>query len=298
MAHRERYGTVSRDSYVALFAIPFIMLLGAGFAHIGSAGEPFADGLHLYAWITLLAFAIQWVAFVPAIIKQTEHFFDLVGALTFIMVSVIAYAASGHYDAYATIALLLVVVWATRIGTFLFRRVRVAGSDRRFDLVKTSFLQFLLGWTLQGFWITFTSAAAIGVIITPQRPELGVVAILGLAVWGAGFLFEIVADRQKSRFRADPANRGKFIDVGLWSMSRHPNYFGEIVLWTGVAIFAVPALEGLTLWLLMSPIFVAVLLIFVSGIPPLQTRADAKWGGQPAYEHYKATTPAVIPRFW
>ena len=155
---------MSRDSYVALFAIPFITLLGAGFAYIGTPAS-LSRTLHLYAWITLLAFAIQWVAFVPAIIKQTEHFFDLVGALTFITVSVIAYAASGHYDAYATIALLLVVVWATRIGTFLFRRVRVAGSDRRFDLVKTSFLQFLLGWTLQGFWITFTSAAAIGVIV-------------------------------------------------------------------------------------------------------------------------------------
>ena len=108
----------------------------------------------------------------------------------------------------------------------------------------------------------------------------------------------MVADRQKARFKANPANREKFIDVGLWSLCRHPNYFGEIVLWTGVAIFAAPALQGLTLWLLLSPVFVAIQLVFVSGIPPLQTRADAKWGGQPAYEQYKATTPAVIPRIW
>ena len=165
-------------------------------------------------------------------------------------------------------------------------------------MVKTSFLQFLLGWTLQGFWVTFTSAAAIGAIIAPQRPEFGSVAAVGLAVWALGFAFEAVADHQKSRFKADPANRDKFIDVGLWSMCRHPNYFGEIVLWTGVAIFAIPALEGLTLWLLLSPVFVAVLLVLVSGVPPLQMRADAKWGGQPAYERYKATTPAVVPRLW
>lgn len=289
---------MSRDSYIALFATPFVALLGAGFAYVGSAGQPFAGGLHLFASITILAFAIQWVAFVPAIIKQTEHFFDLVGALTFIMVAAFAYVTSGNYDTYATIALLLIIVWAARIGTFLFRRVRTVGKDQRFDMVKTSFLQFLLGWTLQGFWVTFTSAAAIGAILAPQRPEFGSVAVVGLAVWALGFAFEAVADHQKSRFKADPANRDKFIDVGLWSMCRHPNYFGEIVLWTGVAIFAIPALEGLTLWLLLSPVFVAVLLVLVSGVPPLQMRADAKWGGQPAYERYKATTPAVVPRLW
>ena len=289
---------MSRDSYIALFATPFIILLGAGFAYVGSDGRPFADGLHLFALITILAFAIQWVAFVPAIVNQTEHFFDLVGALTFVTVAALAYVMSGHYDLYATIAMLLVVVWAVRIGTFLFRRVRTVGKDQRFDVVKTSFLQFLLGWTLQGLWVTFTSAAAIAVILAPQRPEFGSVAVVGLMVWAAGFTFEVVADRQKTRFKADPANRGNFITVGLWSMCRHPNYFGEIVLWTGVAIFAVPALQGLTLWLLLSPAFVALLLVFVSGIPPLQTRADAKWGGQPAYERYKSTTPAVIPRLW
>lgn len=289
---------MSKDSYVALVATPFIILLGAGFAYAGSDGRPFADGLHLFALLTFLAFAIQWVAFVPAIINQTEHFFDLVGALTFIAVAALAYVVSGHHDLYATIATALVVVWAVRIGTFLFRRVRMVGKDQRFDVVKTSFLQFLLGWTLQGFWITFTSAAAIAVILAPQRPEFGPGAVVGLVVWAAGFTFEVVADRQKARFKANPANREKFIDVGLWSLCRHPNYFGEIVLWTGVAIFSAPALQGLTLWLLLSPVFVAIQLVFVSGIPPLQTRADAKWGGQPAYEQYKATTRAVIPRIW
>ena len=120
----------------------------------------------------------------------------------------------------------------------------------------------------------------------------------GLAGWAIGLLFEAVGDFQLARFKADPNNKGRVMDRGLWRWTRHPNYFGEIVLWTGVAIFAVPALHGLTLWLLLSPAFVALLLVFVSGIPPLQTRADAKWGGQPAYERYKSTTPAVIPRLW
>jgi steroid 5-alpha reductase family enzyme len=105
-----------------------------------------------------------------------------------------------------------------------------------------------------------------------------------------------VSDAQKNRFRADPANRGKFIQTGLWAWSRHPNYFGEIVLWIGVAIIALPVLRGWQYLTLISPVFVTLLLTRVSGVPMLERRADEKWGGQEDYEAYKARTPVLIPR--
>jgi len=105
-----------------------------------------------------------------------------------------------------------------------------------------------------------------------------------------------MADAQKSRFKADPGNRGKFIQSGLWSRSRHPNYFGEIVLWTGVMIIALPVLQGWQWVALVSPLFVILLLTRVSGVPLLEKKADQAWGGQPEYEAYKKQTPVLIPR--
>ena len=113
---------------------------------------------------------------------------------------------------------------------------------------------------------------------------------------GFGFSIEIVADRQKSAFRADPANAGRFISSGLWAWSRHPNYFGEIVLWFGIAILAWPALAGWQLATLVSPLFVYVLLTKGSGIPPLETRAEERWGDDPAYRAYVERTPVLWPR--
>jgi steroid 5-alpha reductase family enzyme len=125
---------------------------------------------------------------------------------------------------------------------------------------------------------------------------LGLFALAGSLVWAFGFAIEVVADAQKSRFRADPENAGKFIDAGLWAWSRHPNYFGEIVLWIGVAVIALPVLRGWQWVTLISPVFVAVLLTRISGVPILEKRADEKWGGQEDYEAYKERTPVLIPR--
>ena len=128
------------------------------------------------------------------------------------------------------------------------------------------------------------------------KRDLGVFALVGFLVWSLGFAIEVIADRQKSRFRADPRNVSKFINVGLWSWSRHPNYFGEIVLWIGVAFIALPTLNGWQLLTLISPILVIILLTQVSGIPLLETHADEMWGGQADYENYKARTSLLVPR--
>ncbi|MEI6358244.1 MAG: DUF1295 domain-containing protein, partial [Verrucomicrobiota bacterium] len=156
--------------------------------------------------------------------------------------------------------------------------------------------RFLVAWTIQGLWVGLTLAAALAAITTTVRQSLGVVEYLGVAVWVAGFAVEAVADWQKGRFRANPANKGRFIRDGLWAWSRHPNYFGEIVLWVGVALIAVPVLQGWQLVTLISPVFVTLLLTRVSGVPLLEQKADKTWGGQPDYEAYKAATPVLVLR--
>ena len=151
-------------------------------------------------------------------------------------------------------------------------------------------------WTLQGLWVLLTLAAALAVITGVERQPIGWIAISGIVVWAAGFSIEVAADRQKSAFKRDPANDGRFITSGLWAWSRHPNYFGEIVLWTGIAIIALPVLSGWRWATLISPVFVTLLLTRVSGIPMLEARADERWGEEEEYREYKANTPVLVPR--
>jgi steroid 5-alpha reductase family enzyme len=280
----------------SLIALPVVVLAGVGIAWAGSQGGATVAGISVFALCVGLAFLIQWLVFIPAYLTQSERFFDLTGSITYISVTVIAVLLSQVVDGRSLLLLGLVVLWAVRLGTFLFRRIRKAGKDARFDEIKPSFIRFLLTWTLQGLWVTLTLAAALAAITTTTRKELGLFALMGFVVWLVGIAFEATADAQKSRFRADPANKGRFIDSGLWAWSRHPNYFGEIVLWIGVAIIALPVLRGWQWVTLISPVFVTLLLTRVSGVPMLEKRADEKWGGQKDYEAYKARTPVLIPR--
>jgi steroid 5-alpha reductase family enzyme len=276
--------------------VPIIILIGLGIAWAGSQGGASVSGIPIFALSVGLAFLIQWLAFIPAYLLQNESFFDLTGSITYISVTAIAVLLSPVVDGRSILLLALVVFWAVRLGTFLFRRIRKAGKDTRFDELKPSFIRFLTTWTLQGLWVTLTLAAALAAITTTTRKELGLLALIGFLVWVFGFAFEVTADTQKSRFRADPGNKGRFIRTGLWAWSRHPNYFGEIVLWIGVAIIALPALRGWQWVTLISPVFVALLLTRISGVPILERRADEKWGGQEDYEAYKERTPVLIPR--
>jgi len=199
-------------------------------------------------------------------------------------------------DARSWLLLGIISIWTIRLGVFLLRRVLAAGEDRRFRDIKPSFARFLLTWTIQGLWVSLTIAAALAAITTMSRRDLGLIGLLGFLVWLIGFGIEVLADQQKSKFRADQQNAGKFINTGLWSWSRHPNYFGEIVLWIGVAIIAIPVLSGWQWLTLISPLFVVILLTRVSGVPMLEQQADEKWAGQADYEDYKARTSLLILR--
>ena len=296
MQIRKRMNMMDEQTRRALIALPLVLFVAAALALAGSQGGITVSGIPLFALCVALAFVIQWAAFIPAFVMQTERYYDLTGSSTYITVMTVAVMLSPATDARSILLLLIVVVWAVRLGTFLFGRIRATGSDERFDNIKPSFARFLLAWTLQGLWVSFSLAAALAAITSEIRQQPGLFAGIGMLVWLLGFGIEVVADWQKSRFRAAPANRGRFINIGLWSWSRHPNYFGEIVLWIGVAIIALPVLRGWQLVTLISPVFITVLLTRISGVPLLEARADKKWGGQADYESYKASTPVLIPR--
>ncbi len=280
----------------SIIAIIVVIIIGFLVALAGSQGGRKIGMMPIFFYAVAVIFLIQWVAFIFAYSKQTEKFFDLTGALTYISVISIAAIMSAGLDARSYLLWALVVIWAGRLGTFLFRRIHKAGKDDRFDEIKPSFFRFLNTWNLQGLWINLTMAAALIAITTTTRKEWDLFAWVGLLVWIIGFSFEVTADAQKSKFNTDPANAGKFINTGLWSHSRHPNYFGEITLWVGVLIIALPVLQGWQWVALISPVFVTLLLTRVSGVPMLEKKADKKWGGQPDYEEYKKKTPVLIPR--
>jgi len=279
----------------AVVALPVVVLIGAGLAWAGSQGGVSAAGLPFFGAAVGLAFLVQWIAFVPAYLGQTERYYDLTGSATYVTVTALAVFVTPDADGRSVLLLALIVIWAARLGTFLFRRIHAAGKDGRFDEIKPSWPRFLLAWTLQGLWVAFTASAAWAAITSNVRRPLGAFAIAGVLVWAVGFVIEAVADAQKRRFLADPSNRGRFIRTGLWARSRHPNYFGEIVLWIGVAIIALPVLSGWQWVTLTSPVFVGLLLTQVSGVPLLERRADEKWGGQEDYEAYKRRTPVLVP---
>lgn len=279
-----------------LFVLPILVLMGLLVAWAGSQGGTAIMGIPVFALAVGLAFLIQWLAFIPAYRLQTEKFFDLTGSLTYVSVITLAVFLSAGADGRAILLWALVVIWAIRLGAFLFGRINRSGKDDRFDEIKPAAIRFLNVWTIQGLWVTLTMAAALVAITTTNRKELDGFALVGFLIWAGGFVIEVVADTQKSRFSANPDNRGKFIQAGLWSRSRHPNYFGEIVLWIGVAVIALPVLQGWQWCALISPVFVTLLITRVSGIPLLEKKADAKWGGQEDYEAYKKKTPVLIPR--
>ncbi len=280
----------------ALIVMPILIVIGILFALAGSQGGSRVAGIPVFALLVGLIFLIQWLVFVPSYLRQTEKFFDLTGSLTYISITILALLLSPALDALAILVGVLVIIWAGRLGSFLFGRVKKAGKDDRFDEIKPSFIRFLNVWTIQALWITFTAIAALITITTAARKELDIFALIGFLVWAFGFAMEVTADLQKSRFNADPNNAGRFIHTGLWSRSRHPNYFGEIVLWIGMMIIALPVLQGWQWVALISPIFVTLLLTRVSGVPLLEKKADQKWGGQEDYEVYKKRTPVLIPK--
>lgn len=280
----------------ALFVLLVSIGISVGLVFSAQYQQPKAEALSIMAMCAVLAFGIQWLVYVPAYLKQTERFYDLTGSITFIAVAFYAIDRQTELSVTSILLAAMVVIWAARLGTFLFLRINKDGTDGRFDEIKPNKYRFFAAWTLQGLWVLITSGAALTVITSTQQATTHWLTWCGLALWLFGFLFEVIADNQKFRFKQNPDNQKRFIQSGLWAYSRHPNYFGEITLWCGVALAAFPALVGWQHVALISPLFVTLLLTKVSGVPLLEKRADQKWQNDKDYQTYKAATPVLIPK--
>lgn len=246
--------------------------------------------------IFLIAFAIQWVAFIPAYLLKTEKFYDLTGGVTFMITTWVAWMAIDQAPMLNTILAISITIWALRLSLFLFFRVRKTGEDARFNEIKRSAPRFFLTWTLQGTWVSLTLAPVIVLLTTNTKNDLPILSIIGVFLWLLGLLIEVVADLQKSKFKADPLNHHRFISSGLWSFSRHPNYFGEWLLWVGISIIALPFLSGWQFVSLISPVFIFILLTKISGVPLLEKKAEEKWGADAEYRVYVDTVPVFFPK--
>ncbi len=178
----------------SLLAILVSLAVAGAIAWAGSRGGATLRDVPLFAVCGLLAFAINWVAFVPAFAYQTEQFFDLVGSVTYLTVVAFAVVFGSGQDPRALLLAILIAIWALRLGSFLFRRIRKDGSDDRFDALKPDFARFLMTWTLQGLWVFLTLACALAAITSTEKIPLTWVAVVGSAIWLAGFAVEVVAD--------------------------------------------------------------------------------------------------------
>tara|TARA_B110000459_G_scaffold199949_1_gene247502 strand:- start:545 stop:1399 length:855 start_codon:yes stop_codon:yes gene_type:complete len=267
---------------VVAFSLPFIIALLTGVENVVLA--------------VLLAFFVQWTFFIPAYIFQTEKFYDLVGSITYLSVVLFTLYRSTVMPIESLVVVACVVVWAVRLGSFLFLRIKKDGEDKRFRSIKPSFTRFFMTWTLQGTWVSMCLLCVLTAISSNTGVGSGFTFWLGLFLFIVGFAVEVVADIQKSNFRKLLSNKDKFITSGLWGRSRHPNYLGELVLWIGIAVMSIASLGGLQYLTLISPLFVYVLLMYISGVRMLEESGEKKWGHLDEYKKHIQDTPKFFLR--
>ena len=248
--------------------------------------------------LILLIFCIQWISFIPAFILQTEKFYDLTGSITYLttVFTALYITDSGNISDYVIVS--CVAIWAIRLGSFLFMRIHKAGEDIRFRDIKPNFTRFFMTWTLQGMWVSMCLLCVLTALSSYSGIIVNNIFYIGLMIFISGFIIEVLADHQKTVFRKNIDNKDKFISSGLWAYSRHPNYFGEILLWLGIAVMSFSSLEGFQYFTLISPIFVYILLVYISGIRMLENQANKKWGHLDSYKEYLKNTPRLFFRIF
>jgi len=242
----------------------------------------------------IVSFAIQAFFFVFAAAFKTDKVTDLSYSLSFAILAVLLVLANRTFAPIQLLAAACVVVWAARLGGYLLARILKIGKDARFDDKRGDFVKFLAFWVLQALAVWAIMLPVTVLLSLPSAAPLGAVSLAGAVIWLVGFAIEAAADAQKYAFRNDPANAGRWIQSGLWKFSRHPNYFGEVVLWWGLFILALPAFGAPLLFTLVGPVFITLLLLRVSGVPLLEKSADEKYGKDPGYQAYKRLTSVFV----
>jgi steroid 5-alpha reductase family enzyme len=282
-------------------AIALCILTAYLVAIAASVDGVFLSGIPIILLCAVVSFVTHWMIAAPSLITSSEKYFDFTGMVATLLVVLTAMFALLSSGAEASIRSVFVAsfvsVWTLRLGIFLYKRIVKAGEDSRFRDIKKSIPKFLMTWTLSALWVFLTTVNAITLIALNPLEPIGIFFIMGALLWLLGFGFEVIADRQKKHFSEQPKNEGRFITQGLWSVSRHPNYFGEIILWAGIAIISLPFLSGWQFVTLVSPVFVFLLLTRISGLPFLEDKAEKKWGEDKDYIEYKKRTPILVPFF-
>lgn len=251
----------------------------------------------------LFTILLQATFFTFATVFKTDKFTDITYSLNFVLLAIGVYAlvgGTGEFDRRLLLAV-MVSVWGLRLGAYLLRRIIRIKSDDRFDGRREDFIRFLNFWLFQALvvWVAFLPVALALSVPVDAQPAMGWLDWLGFGIWLLGFGIEVVADQQKYVFKNNPANQGQWIQSGLWRYSRHPNYFGEILVWWGVYLLALPALLAGGWWLpvlaALGPAMITWILISVSGIPLLEESADKRYGDRADYQAYKQNTSILIP---
>jgi len=256
--------------------------------------------LSLVGKAALIDFGIQWIMYFFSALFKTEKFFDLTGGSTFVLLAIYSLLWRKRFMVRQMVLTGMVSVWGLRLSSFLFHRILNSGRDVRFSKVRDNPRVLFIYWTIQGIWVFLTILPLL--LVNSKKDEknpVNSIDYLGWSVWIAGFLTEVIADSQKSSFRSIEANADKWIDVGLWSLSRHPNYLGEVMMWFGIFLSSTQNLNGVErAFAAVSPLFISYLLRFVSGVPPLEKASDKKWGNLKDYIDYKNRTPVFFPRLF
>jgi steroid 5-alpha reductase family enzyme len=255
---------------------------------------PSFDSLNLVT-AALLAVGTQALFFLFAALFKTDKVTDLSYSLGFIIMAVLLLA--GRRPAFPLQAALaaMIVVWGLRLGGYLLIRILHMKKDARFDGIRESLGKFSAFWILQALTIYVVMLPSILFLSLPRAPKVTPAVWIGAAVWLAGLIIESAADAQKFRFRRNEANRGRWIEHGLWRYSRHPNFFGEILCWAGLFLLIAPSLQGWMWVALVGPIFITAMLLFFSGIPTVEKRSEASYGANPDYRRYKEQTSLLVP---
>jgi len=229
-------------------------------------------------------------------------FYDLTGSLTFLATMFLnLYHGPWPPHPRQQMASFFIMVWAFRLGYFLFTRILQHGKDSRFDTVKHEPLRFLQYWTVQGLWVFLT---CLPVLICSTKkdsnmrnPDWPVPSdLIGMLVFSLGLGLEMLADFQKFQWQNDWQHRDDFINIGLWGYSRHPNYAGEIVLHCGVLLLASGSYDRPVEWglALLGPGFITTLLYGIS-LPMVERKANIRWKDNTSYKTYMQKTPAIFP---
>ena len=239
--------------------------------------------------------------FAVALVKKDNSVADIAWGLGFVLVASYTFFFRRTSLFLPGLVTSLVVVWGIRLAYHIFRRNMAKGEDPRYTawrakwgrtFVWRSYLQVFL---LQGLFMLVIALPVV--LVNTHRWDAGrpvaegLFTLAGILVWVLGFFFEAVGDAQLARFKKDPANKGKIMDRGLWRYTRHPNYFGESLMWGGIFIIALEVPSG---WMTVaSPLLITFLLAKVSGVPMLERR----YAGNAAFQDYARRTSAFVPWF-